>query len=269
MHRWIRAALLSTTLLLAAAAGAKSPVAALADKLAKDADHRARVEAAIELGKTYDERALDPLVRALDDSNASVRAAAAAALRTLGDARAVPSLKAHQRDPSAAVRAEVRVALRALDIVDGAKPRLLVKLGSLSNGTRVKSAAVERQVLSESRKKLDELPGVDVLPGDGEGALRRLHDDVPVVMVTTSIQRLAAARDGNSVVYSAKVEYILHSMPDEAIAARVSGSASATATNREAQDQSKSAELRRAVIEAAIRSALRRAPPALNAAARL
>jgi len=264
MFRSIRAFALSIGLLMASVAAAKSPVAALTQKLEKETDFRVRVQAALELGKTYDERALEPLVQALDDGHASVRAAAAAALETLGDPRAVSALKQRRLDRSEAVRSQIRASLRALE-GDASKPRVLVKLGILSNGTSVKSAAVERHVLSESRRKLDALPGVDVLPNDDDGGAR---GDVPVVLVTPSIQRLVATRDGDSVVYSARVEYILHSMPDEAIAARLSGSASATATERDAQDKSKSAELRRAVIEAAVQSALRRAPPALMAAAR-
>ena len=46
-------------------------------------------------------------------------------------------------------------------------------------------------------------------------------------------------------------------------------SASAQASEQEANDQTRSAQLRKEVLEAAIASALRRAPPALIAAARL
>ena len=82
-------------------------------------------------------------------------------------------------------------------------------------------------------------------------------------------KRLKAAREGSDIVYSASVEYILHTMPDQSIAAKVSGSATASLTEEEAKDQERAAELRTAVLEAAIASALRRAPRALLAAARL
>jgi hypothetical protein len=91
----------------------------------------------------------------------------------------------------------------------------------------------------------------------------------PVVMVTGSVEQLKAAREGSSIVYTAKVEYVLHTMPEQSIAAKVSGSASAQASEQEASDQTRSAQLRKEVLEAAIASALRRAPPALIAAARL
>jgi hypothetical protein len=49
----------------------------------------------------------------------------------------------------------------------------------------------------------------------------------------------------------------------------MSGSASGTLTAEEAKDESRAAELRHQVLGAAIASALRRAPRALLAAARL
>ena len=88
-------------------------------------------------------------------------------------------------------------------------------------------------------------------------------------MVTGNVSELKASREGRSITYSASVEYVLHTMPEQSIAAKVSGRASATASPQDADDASKLAELRRSVLEAAIASALRRAPPALLAAARL
>jgi hypothetical protein len=88
-------------------------------------------------------------------------------------------------------------------------------------------------------------------------------------MVSGHIQRLQASRDGTDVVYSASVEYILHTMPDQSIAAKVSGSASGSLTQAEAKNETRAAELRHQVLGAAIASALRRAPRALLAAARL
>ena len=58
-------------------------------------------------------------------------------------------------------------------------------------------------------------------------------------------------------------------MPGEALAARVAGSASETASEEEANDRKKSAELRRSVLDAAVRSAMRNAPRAVFAAAKL
>ncbi len=77
----------------------------------------------------------------------------------------------------------------------------------------------------------------------------------PVVLVSGQVQKLKAAREGSDIVYSASVEYILHTMPEQSIAAKVSGSATASLTEEEAKDQERAAELRAAVLEAAIASA--------------
>jgi hypothetical protein len=230
------------------------------------------VQAALELGKSHDSRAFAPLSDALDDGDASVRAAAAAALGKLGEPRAIQLLKLHLSDSSSNVRSAIQGALVALTPTQvEASPapethRIVVKLGGVHNSTRVKSPALEREILAESRKKLTEMPGVEVVSTEPSTAK---SDDAPQVMITPSIQRLAASRDGDSIVYSASIEYILHTLPDEAILGRISGSASAAATEKEAADRTATAVLRREVLAAAIQSALSRAPRALLAAARL
>jgi hypothetical protein len=181
-------------------------------------------------------------------------------------------LKLHLSDSSSNVRSAIQGALVALTPTQvEASPtpethRIVVKLGGVHNSTRVKSPALEREILAESRKKLTEMPGVEVVSTEPSTAK---SDDAPQVMITPSIQRLAASRDGDSIVYSASIEYILHTLPDEAILGRISGSASAAATEKEAADRTATAVLRREVLAAAIQSALSRAPRALLAAARL
>lgn len=287
MQRWIRAAVFTAALSVALSAGARPKLDVLSERLRVSSDFRVRVQAALELGKTRDEQALPALAAALDDRDASVRAAAAAALGKLGVARGMRPLKEHLADPSESVRSAVKSALTQLTpkAEPSAAPeaqRILVKLGAVHNGTRVKSRAIEREILAESRRKLAEMPGVDVLPSEAAVASSAAlastaavastaapAEEAPVVMITASIQKLAASRDGDSIVYSASIEYILHAMPDEAIMARISGSASAAATDQEAADKVATAVLRREVLAAAIQSALSRAPRALLAAARL
>jgi len=247
----------------------------LIEQLKGASDFRVRVSAALQLGKSLTGDAAQPLEAALDDSNASVRAAAAAALKNLGDQAAVPALKAHRLDRSEAVRAQVAAAIKSLEEerLTGPKPKVLIKLGIMKNDSGVKSKKIESELADSSRRKLSELPGVRVLAADGSGpntdASSGKPSTVPMVMVTGNVSELKASREGGSITYSASVEYVLHTMPEQAIAAKVSGRASATATEREAEDASALAELRRSVLQAAIASALRRAPPELLAAARL
>ncbi len=246
---------------------AKPVLDELIGQLKASKDFRVRVQAALQLGKTMDPAALAPLVGALDDDNASVRAAAVAALESLGDMRAIAPLKEHRLDRSDAVRKQIKSSLTELEAqgLDAPKPKVLVKLGIMKNGSGVKSKRIESDLAFASRQKLGELPGVKVLIEGDDGAGRK----TPVVMVTGSVEQLRASREGSAIIYTAKVEYVLHTMPEQSIAAKVSGSASAQASEQEANDQVKSAQLRKEVLEAAIASALRRAPPALLAAARL
>jgi hypothetical protein len=262
-----RSALVGVLSLLAAPAWAKAPLDELAGQLRDGKDFRVRVQAALQLGKSMSPEAFTPLVNALDDENASVRAAAVAALESLGDMRAIGPLKEHRLDRSEAVRKQIKSSLAELEgqALATPKPKVLVKLGIMKNGSGVKSKRIESDLAQASRQKLGELPGVKVLVEGDDGAGKK----TPVVMVTGSVEQLKASREGSSIVYTAKVEYVLHSMPEQSIAAKVSGSASAQASEQEANDQSKSAQLRKEVLEAAIASALRRAPPALLAAARL
>jgi hypothetical protein len=271
MH-WSRRSLLthvslaSLALLTAASSAWATPgLDELCEQLKHGADFRVRVSAALQLGKSLNPAASQPLEAALEDPNASVRAAAAAALKNLGDVSALGPLRAHA-DKSDAVRAQVASAIKSLEEeATSPKIKVLVKIGIMKNGSGVKSPRIETELADSSRRKLNELPGVRVLAEDSS----EKSGNLPTVMVTGKISELKASREGTSIVYSASVEYVLHTMPEQSIAAKVSGRASATASEQEANDQAKSAELRRSVLEAAIASALRRAPPALMAAARL
>ena len=262
-----RAALFSMFSLLSASAGAQPALDELIGQLRDNKDFRVRVQAALQLGKSINPAAFSPLVAALDDDNASVRAASVAALECLGDLRAIAPLKEHRLDRSAPVRRQIKASLAELEAqgLEAPKPKVLVKLGIMKNGSGVKSKRIESDLAQASRQKLGELPGVKVLVEGDDGAGRK----TPIVMVTGSVEQLKASREGSAIVYMAKVEYVLHTMPEQSIAAKVSGSASAHASEQDANDQVKSAQLRKEVLEAAIASALRRAPPALVAAARL
>lgn len=254
-------------LLLAASGNAQSREATLIDQLEHDKDSRVRVQAALELGRSQGSSVREALEHALDDTSEAVRVATASALKTLGDVAALQALKEHRLDASGAVRSQIAAAIRVLE--GKAKPvkaRVALKIGAMRNATQVKSETVTRALETTSREKFGEIPGIVVLD-ETESAEHAAKRRIPVVLVTGRIERLKASREGETVVYSAKVEYILHRMPQQSIAATFSGSASARASLDEAQDSDRAAELRRAVLAAAIDSAVRRAPEALLAAA--
>lgn len=154
----------------------------------------------------------------------------------------------------------------------GAKPKpapgsttIVVELGPVNNRTEVKSQQILGMISTESRRRLSGLPNVRVVSHPEPGNRR----DAPAVLVTPSIRELKVERQGKQAVYSARVEYMLYAMPDQAIAARIGGSASTSAPLRDARDRVRNAALHREVVEAAVARALERATPALNAAARL
>jgi hypothetical protein len=224
-----------------------------------------RVQAALELGRFKDTIAREPLEKALDDGNASVRAAAAAALEELGDARALVMLKLHRLDASPAVRRQIRQAIATLEAVaqkDNAK--VLIKLGVMRTATAGASSVVPA-LTRASRNQLSQLPQVRVLDESEDAETVSNGRKLPLVLVTGRVQKLQVSRQGKDVTYSAKVEYVLHRMPEQAIMGKVSGSASATASEAEVRDKRKRAELRQAVLDAAVASAVRRTPAALQA----
>jgi hypothetical protein len=235
MSSWFRAIVFCSGLLLVGPAPARSTLSELSEKLERSTDFRVRVQAALELGKLRAPKALPPLSAALDDPSSSVRAAAAAGLKILGDARALESLRKHRSDSSRSQR----------------------------------TSSVERQLLASSRNRLDAVPGIQVLPDDDEVAKAAEKQDIPVLLVTTRIEKLLLERDGADLFYAARVEYLVHRMPGEALAARVAGSASESASEEEASNGKKNAALRRSVLDAAVQSAMRNAPRALFAAAKL
>jgi hypothetical protein len=245
------------------------------DKLKSSDDFRVRVQAALELGKSKNSEVRVPLEHALDDRKPAVRAAAAAALKVLSDKRALSALKRHQTDSSESVRAQIRASMEALSadsaefenssVAPSGPARLLVKLGSIRNGTAVKSGALVGRIERSSREKLGRLPGVRVVAESEDVNSAAKKKRLPAVMVTGRLARLNASREGEEIVYSASVDYVVHRMPEQSIVSTMSGSASAKASTLEARDERRMAELRSLVLEAAIDSAMKRAAVALEA----
>ncbi|MEZ4372022.1 MAG: HEAT repeat domain-containing protein [Polyangiaceae bacterium] len=237
----------------------------LAERLHNGTDFRVRVQAALELGKTKNNAARPHLEEALDDGNAAVRAAAAAALKVLGDSDAIPALTKHQKDKSAAVRSAIKAAIDALRDAKKAradKPRMMVSIGKMTNGSSVRSRSVMKQLDAASREKFGALPGV-LLEEDGAKKSSKL----PQVLVSGRLATMNKHNEGSQVVVSVKVEYIMHTMPGRSIRGKISGSATARVAASEVKGKRAMSKFRREVLMAAVESAMRRAPEALEAAA--
>jgi hypothetical protein len=186
----------------------------------------------------------------------------------IGDPTALSVLERHENDGSPAVRAQIKSSMASLRGSDGSakaseKPEVLVQMGKIGSGAPTTGAVLD-DVARTSKQKLRELPGIVVVEEASDRPMRR---DVPLVMVTGRVKKLEQSREGGTVVCSASIEFVLHKMPGQTIKGVVSGSARASGSADEVIDARALAELRRSALEAAIDSAVRRAPPALRAAA--
>jgi HEAT repeat protein len=259
-------AALACTLLLVTGAAGDTELDSLVRRLESGGDFRVRVQAALQLGKTHDPAYTSALGRALDDKNDSVRAAAAAALKTLGDPDAIDHLRESRLDRSPAVRRQVLDALAFLE-TRLREMKVVVKIGRIRNSTNVNSPAAVSTLAVASRRTLGSLEAVGVVGESqdvNEVAKRR---KLPALLLTGSIRKMGVEKSAGALIYSAQVEYVLHRMPEQAIAGKMTGSASTRASAEEASDSHRRAELRDAVLEAAAQSALKRARSALIAAA--
>ncbi len=106
-----RAICVLSVLLLGGSQAQADQVDDLAKRLHKSDSDKARIAAAVSLGRLKDKRAIRPLVSALHDDNVVVRSVAASGLGNLGDSRALPALQKATRDKDKTVRKRATQAI--------------------------------------------------------------------------------------------------------------------------------------------------------------
>ncbi|MDX2055356.1 MAG: hypothetical protein SFV15_23335 [Polyangiaceae bacterium] len=141
---------------------------------------------------------------------------------------------------------------------------VFVRLGGVRNGAKAASKSLDAAVRAATRERFSALPGVHVLADDSSSPQANGR---PTVLVTAKVRDLSARRSGSDVFYSAEVEYTLHRMPEEAIAATLSGHASARGSVSDMKNPGRNSAIQASVLDAAVSSAIRRAAKALRAAA--
>ena len=268
-----RSKLVGFALFCALLAGYAPRAAAVEPRLASDLAHgddfRIRVSAALALGKSGDRGARGILETALEsDPHPAVRAAAAAALGALGDPAAVDALRrAKQSDGEPAVRSSAKVALGKLGGADAAhaKPKVLVKMGKMTNRTSVRGGDLASILGGATRERASHLAGVEVLGDDVDPRVAATERRLPVLVIDGAIAKLSHASSGSSLMMSAKVEYVIKR--ESSLKASVSGAAQAEGTTDSIKDEKRMNALQEAALAGAVESALR-APEALLAAAK-
>ena len=148
---------------------ADAKVDELARLLLRDDSYKVRVQAAQLLGRLADPAGVEPLTRALADSNKTVRWMAVQALARIGHPSAVPALKAHlAREKDASVRSQLEKALAALGPGGGGKggARIYLTFGSFSGGARSADSSALQVLRSALRRELSKLPAVTFDGGD-------------------------------------------------------------------------------------------------------
>ena len=168
-------------------------MAFLAERL-KAEDFRVRTNAALALGATNDEAAVQPLCGALADANEVVRQAAAAGLKRLAKPSSVACMRARvSAEPSDAVKLQLS---RAIDAIAAAAPapaatgasaaspmdappknvpgaKIYVSVSPVANATSRAQADVDRAVLAAVRAKLESLGTIQIAPrGEAPEAAR-------------------------------------------------------------------------------------------------
>ncbi len=178
--------------LLAVALVALSPRVAHADddrlkflaEQMKDADSRVRTSAALALGSTNTDGAVEPLCGGLDDKEDVVRQAAAVALKRLNRTRSLPCLKSHETtEQNEAAKIAISRAIEAISaggeggggggsepVKENPNAKYYIAVAtSVGNETGRANGEIEKIILKAIRSKLEANGDVQLAPVNENG----------------------------------------------------------------------------------------------------
>ncbi len=150
----------------------------LSEKM-KDSDPRVRTSAALALGASNEDAAVEPLCGGLSDGADVVRQAAAVALKRLNRTRSLECLKAREpRETSDAAKIAITRAIEAISsggegggggggtehIKENPNAKYYISLSTVANQTGRAQTEVEKIVLSSVRQKLEAAGVVQLAP---------------------------------------------------------------------------------------------------------
>ena len=150
----------------------------LADKLSSD-DPRVRTSAALALGASNDDGAVDPLCKALGDSTEVVRQASAVAMKRLGRSAAVPCLRLRlDRESNDGVKIAIERAVESISagsgsgsgggsddkVKDNPSAKYYIALSTIANSTGRSQPEVESLVVKAIKSKLEAAGTIQIAP---------------------------------------------------------------------------------------------------------
>lgn len=266
---WLRGVMRSATMLALVLTTATSGVAFAQDsgQLKKDvltaSDFRVRVTAALALGKRKDTSAIDALGKALKDDNAAVRAAAAAALGAIGDTSALSVLeRAKSSEKDGNVRSSIDKAIGMLK--SAKKTRVIVSVAKIENKTN--EPKVSSLFTSTMKSEIARIPGIEVVTSEKDAVDQAKQRNLPTIAVDGRLTSLSKSVAGADTAIAAKVELLIRKIPEQSLKATVKGDAKALMNSKALKNDADVAALKEDAVKAAVQSALKGAPTAIDAA---
>lgn len=260
------AALVSLTLLLAFA-----PLAYAEDtsQLQKDVqsapDFRARVSAALALGKKKDVNAVPALVRALKDENGAVRAAAAAALGSIGDSSAIaPLKKARDAEKDSSVKQSMERALSMFTSSGSTRTKVIVSVTKFENKSG--DAKASNTFAAAMKNEIAKIPGIEIASSDAEAIETAKSRKLPTIALDARLVQVQKSTAGADTAIAAKVELVIRKIPEQSLKATVKGDAKALMNSKSVKGDVEIGQLRDDAVKAAVKSALKGAPVAIDGA---
>ncbi len=234
-------------------------VAQLRKDVLTASDFRIRVTSALALGKKKDTGSVSTLSQALKDDNSAVRAASAAALAQIGDVSALPALlRAKEAEKDATVKAQIEKSINTLK----PKTKYIVSFGKIENKSG--NPKVSSLFLAAVKAEVGRIPGVEVASSNADAEKLAKEKSLPTIGLDGRLVALGKSNSGGDVSVNAKVEFVIRK--DQSLKATVKGDAKALLNSKAVKGESELASLQADAVTAAIQSALKGAPSALEAA---
>jgi hypothetical protein len=269
LRRVVIAGVLASSMALAPArVSTAQDLSAAYKDLATASDHRVRMAAALELGRSKSPGARGALEKALKDKHLAVRAAAAAALGSLGDSAAVPALqRALGSETVIHVKTQIETTLQKISKKPAAKVKFLVVLGKFENKSSVKDSAINGMLRDHTRAKVAQIPGVELLADGADVGAESKNRKLPGFAFDGLLTQLNKGESGPDITYAAKVEFLIRKMPEQSLKGSISGAAKALADAKTVRGPSDLSQLQKDAVAGAVESALKGTTIALEAAA--